>query len=185
MARYIIGFLLAIGLIVIVIVLIVRALTGGPNGPKPLDLNSMAGTGNVMRLTIDTPVTDPSRHHDIVITVGNTQTTIQVTNGYQGVVDHQNSYPMDPSAYAVFLHALTVNGFTKGNADSSLSDERGQCALGDRYIYEALDSNGSDLERYWFTSCGSGTFQGKVSTVQQLFISQVPDYDAQTNNVQL
>lgn len=184
MARYFIGFLLAVGLIVVVIVLIIRGLSSS-SGPKPLDLNSYATTNVTVQLTIDSPVAASATHRDIIINVGSTESSLTVTQGYQHSVVRMQSYPMNVASYADFLHALTVNGFTKGNNDPSLKDERGQCALGDRFVYEAIDSNGNDLQRYWRTSCGTGTFQGDAATIRQLFVLQIPDYDQLTADVDL
>ncbi|HVU59802.1 MAG TPA: hypothetical protein VHC98_03115 [Candidatus Saccharimonadales bacterium] len=185
MTRYVVGFLLAVGLIVVVIVLIIRALTAAPSGPKPLDLNSYAGTDTTVQLTIDSPVASESAHHDIVITVGNLEATLTVTQGYDNQIVRMKSYQTTTAGYATFLHALSINGFAKGNSDPNVADERGQCALGDRYIFEVLDSTGHDLERYWYTSCGNGTFKGKVGAVRNLFQLQIPDYVSLTSGINL
>jgi hypothetical protein len=185
MARYIFGLLLAVGLIVVVIILIVRGFSSGPQGPKALDLNSYASSDASVQFTIDSPVTASADHRDIIITVNNTTTTIRVTKGYEGETVRTNTYPMNVSAFAVFLHALTLNGFTKGDSSPELADERGQCALGDRFMYQVIDGNGKNLERYWHTSCDSGTFKGNALTIRRLFVAQVPDYDDQTTDVSL
>lgn len=185
MTRYIVGFLLAVGLIVLVIVLIIRSIVSGPTGPKPLDLTSYANSGTSVQLTIDSPVTAAANHHDIIINVGNIQATLTVTQGYDNQIVRMKSYPTGTAAYAVFLHALSRNGFTQGDSNPTDSDERGQCSLGDRYIYEVLDSSNTDMQRYWYTSCGSGTFQGSVAQIRQLFTRQIPDYSTLTAGIQL
>lgn len=184
MLRYIIGFFIAVGLIVVVIVLIVRGLSSGHKGPTVTDLNSYANTDIKVQLTIDNPVSAPSTHRDIIITVSSSNSTILITQGYQGQIVTMQTYSMDPSSYAVFLHALSLNGFTKGNSDPAASDDRGHCALGDRYIYEVPDGSGTDLQRYWYTSCGTGTFNGNVNTIQHLFELQIPNYNQLTSNIQ-
>jgi hypothetical protein len=183
MTRYIIGFLLAVGLIIIVIILIIHALSGTPQ--QPLNLNSYVNSGATVQYTIDSPVSAETTHHDIIINVGSAQSSIEVTQGYEGQVVTLNTYPMSTNAYAVFLKALALNGFTNGNNNPALSDERGHCALGDRYIFQVINSNSSNLERYWYSSCGTGTFQGDVSVIQQLFIDQIPDYSTVTANITL
>lgn len=187
MIRYIVGFLLAVGLIVVVIVLIVRGLVSAPQAPstKGLDLNSFANTSNTVQFTIDTPVAAESTHRDIIITVGGSEASLEVTKGYSGEVVRQQSYPMTSISYAAFLHALTQNGFATGDNTASNRDERGHCALGDRYIYEAIDGNGNSLQHYWYTSCGTGTFKGNVNAIRTLFSRQIPDYYKLTNDVQL
>jgi hypothetical protein len=185
MTRYFVGFLLAVGLIIVVIILIIRGLTSGPHAAGPLDLNSYSNSDVKMQLTIDNHVSASATHNDVIITVGADQTTLLVTKGYQGEIVRMQTYPMNESAYAVFLHALTLNGFNLGNNDRALSDERGQCALHDRFIYEVLDGNGNDLERYWHTSCGTGTFKGAPTAIQSLFTLQVPDYNKLVQGIQL
>lgn len=187
MTRYIVGFLLAVGLIIIVIVLIIKALTGGPKNQAPSvqDITSFANTSTTVQFTIDSPVTASQNHKDIIINVGNAQADLRVTQGYEGQTIREKSYPMNANAYTVFLKALDYNGFTKGNNDASLQDERGHCATGDRYIYEAIDPDGNTLQHYWYTSCNNGTFQGNVSVIQQLFENQIPDYGSLTGDVSL
>lgn len=186
-SRYVVAFLLAVGLIIVVIILIIHGLTSGPSTTPnvPKNLTDYVGTATSAQLTIDSPVASSTQHKDIIINVGNYQATLTVTQGYEGQVLRSQSYPMSSSSYAVFLRALNYNGFTQGNNDPSLKDERGRCALGSRYIYEILDSNGDDVQRYWYTSCGNGTFSGSASTVRQLFQNQIPDYATLTRDVRL
>lgn len=185
MAKYFVGFLLAIGLIVLVVVLIIRALTSPHKGPTPLDLPSYATSDVRMQLTIDSPITAPATHNDIILTVGDVQSTLIVTQGYDDSIIDLKNYPMTSSAYGVFLKAIALNGFTKGNSNPALADEKGHCASGDRVIYEVLDANGNDLQRYWSSSCGAGTFSGNIAAIRQLFVKQFPDYATQTEKVNL
>lgn len=185
MARYFIGFLLAVGLIVVVVILIIKALTGTHKGPTPLDLPSYANSDVRVQLTIDGPVTSPDTHNDIIMTVGSSQSSLMITKGYDSEVVSMKNYPMTTSAYAVFLKALAYNNFTKGTNDPALADERGHCAQGDRFIYEVIDGSGNDLQRYWYTTCNTGTFKGSVSAIRSLFTKQFPDYGTQTQNVNL
>ncbi len=187
--RYTLGFLVAVGLIVVVIVVLVRSLVSAPNQTTtpvtPVGLTSYANTATTVQLTIDSPVVAPEKHHDIIINVGNGQSIFTLTQGYQGQVVRTQSYPMDNEAYAVFLRALKANGFDHGNADPSLKDERGQCALGDRYIYQIIDPSGNSIQRFWYTSCGNGTFNGSPSAIRRLFSTQIPDYFKLIQGIQL
>ena len=184
--RYFIGFLITIGLIILLIMLLFHH--GGNNGKVPetkVPLISYVNTDTVVRETIDEQISASNTHRTIQITVGNTDTTFNLFKGYDQEVDKTKTYPMSPSGYGVFLRALQHAGFTEGNDDSSLKDERGWCPSGKRYIFEVIQG-GDSIERYWATSCGGSTpktFNGKVSTVLDLFRRQVPDYDNLTNNV--
>lgn len=183
MARYIFGFLLAFGLIIIVIILIIHGLSG--SAPQPLNLNGDANTNIGVQFTIDSPITAESNHNDIIINVGNTQSSIVITKGYEGQIISMKTYPMSVNSYVVFLRALMINGFTIGNNSAALADERGHCALGDRFIYQVLNGSGGNMERYWSTSCKTGTFLGNVPVIQQLFETQIPDYDSLTSAITL
>lgn len=188
MNRYIAGFLLAVGLIVVVIILIIRGLTSSSSTPTsnaPADLSSYVGSSTSVQFTIDSPVTSADKHHDIIINVSNYQATVTVTKGYDSEVVSTRSYPMSSSSYAVFLKALQYNGFTQGNNDPSLKDERGHCALSDRFIYQVIDSTGNDIQRYWNSTCGTGSFNGLGGTIRQLFVKQIPDYGDITRGIQL
>ena len=184
MTRYIVGFLLALGLIIIVIILIIHGLSGSST-PQPLNLDSDANSDISVQFIIDTPISAASTHHDITVNVGNTQSSIVITNGYDNQIDNMQTYPMSVNAYTVFLRALQINGFTLGNNSPALADEQGHCALGDRFIYEVLNGGGNNLEHYWSTSCNTGNFEGNIPVIQQLFESQIPNYDSLTNSITL
>ncbi|HET7320434.1 MAG TPA: hypothetical protein VFI84_02500, partial [Candidatus Saccharimonadales bacterium] len=147
-------------------------------------LISYATTDTVVRETIDETINAPENHRTIQITVGKDNTTLNVIKGYDGDSQKNLTYPMSESAYGVFLKALQHAGFTEGNDQSTLKDERGYCPLGKRYIFEVVQG-GDSIERYWSTSCAGSapsTFKGKTSLVLSLFQNQVPDYDKQVNN---
>ena len=179
--RYIAGILIAIGLVILTIILIVKAFTGGGGAPAPqqIDLNSYASTAAVMQMTIDGPINADQIHHQIRISVGRDKTTIDVLQGYEGDVAKSRTFHNNQKAYAEFLHALNVAGFTHGNSDPNIRDESGYCPTGQRYVYEAL-SGGDDILRWWKTSCGQGNFGGRSDVVRNLFKSQVPDYNKLT-----
>lgn len=181
--RYFTFFMVAIGLIVLVLVIIIKSITGGGPQKQAIDLNSYASTNAVAQLTIDGPTNADQTHQQIQITVGNTNTQFEILNGYQGQVATSKTFESNQAAFATFLHALNLAGFTKGNADPNLSDDRGFCPDGDRYEFELLQ--GSDtIERYWATSCGGqGTYAGNVNLTLDLFQKQVPNYFDLISNV--
>lgn len=184
--RYFIGFLISIGLIVLIIVLLFHHGGSGKVPATKAPLISYSNSDTTVREIIDQTINAPQNHRTIQITVGRDTTTFELIQGYDGNPLNTKTYPMTASAYAVFLHALQHEGYTLGNDDSTLKDERGFCPLGTRYIFEVVDGSGSDIERFWTTSCGSGspsTFKGKTATVLQLFQQQVPDYDTLTANL--
>lgn len=180
--RYIVGFLIGIGLLVLTVILVIRIFSGGgaEDAPRPIDLNSYSTTDTVVRLTLDGPVVANQQHEQLRITVGRDAVLYERFQGYQGDIVDTRSYPNNQDAYAEFLRALDVAEFEKGNADGP-KDERGFCPTGQRYIYEAI-GEGENLVRWWNTSCGgnTGNFVGRGSVVRNLFKKQVPDYNELT-----
>ncbi len=185
--RYITGILIAIGLVILTIILIIKAFSGGgstSNAPAQIDLNSYASTSAVMQMTIDGPVNADKTHSQIRVTVGRDETTLDIMKGYQGSVVSTKTFANNQAAYTQFLHALNVAGFTKGNVDPNVRDERGYCPNGERFIFEAV-SGGQDVMRWWKTSCAEGNFRGKSDVIRSLFKAQVPDYNMLTVKAQL
>jgi len=173
--------MIAIGLIVLVFVLIFKSLGGGPSKP-PLNLNSYANSAATAQLTIDGPINADQDHQEVQITVGNAYNQFQILTGYQGTVATTKTFESNQAAYAEFLHALTIAGFTKGNTEASLSDDRGYCPTGERYIFEL--TQGSDtIIHFWSSSCGGGTYGGNTDTTLNLFENQIPNYYQLTNNL--
>ena len=183
--RYFIGFLITVGLVILLIFLLFH---GGGKSKLPLTpktLVSYATTNAEVRLTIDGPINADQLHQQIRITVDSTEVTYEQIQGYDGSVVSQQQFASSQSAYDVFLHALSHAGFTQGDTSKTLIDERGYCALGDRYIFE-LRQDGNDIERYWATSCGKPkTYLGTLSLTLSLFQTQVPGYTDLTQNVHL
>ncbi len=177
-------FIIAIALIVLILVIFIKSITGGPT-KLSINLNSYANTNAVAELLIDGPVNADQIHQQIDIQVNNTSTYFAILNGYQGHVATSKTFENNQAAYAVFLHSLNLLGFTKGNTNPALSDSRGYCPSGDRYILSLTE--GSDvIEKFWATSCGGqGTYGGDIQQTLSLFQNQVPDYADLTANVVL
>jgi hypothetical protein len=180
--RYFIGALVAIGLLILVLALIFHG--GGAPIQKKVVLTDYATATSGVRLTIDGPISATQTHYDAVITITQDKASLYIIQGYENDVTDSRSYPMNPNAYAVFLHALNLAGYTKGNADKALADERGFCSTGERYIFELRDGE-KQIERFWSTSCGGGTFKGNSPLVRTLFQKQIPDYNELAGHVGL
>ncbi|MFA5004277.1 MAG: hypothetical protein WC498_03325 [Candidatus Saccharimonadales bacterium] len=174
--RYFLGILIGLGLVVLVIVLIVKSLGSGKHEVlRQIDLPSYAGTNAVAQLVIDAPINADQTHRTVKISVSQSQTEIDIIQGYQGNVVNSQTFPNSQPGFAVFLKALQNYGFNKGNSDPTKGDERGVCAIGDRYIY-SLTSGGGTVMRYWSTSCGGqGTFGGRADVIRRLFLRQIPE----------
>lgn len=173
--RYFLGFLAAIGLVVLVFVLILRGLGGGSKQSVEVKLTDYAATDTVMQLTIDGRVVANQQHYAARVTVGRAESKIEIIQGYQGQVIDTKTYPNNEESYGTFLRALDLLGYTKGKLDPKLSDERGVCPTGQRYIFEIVTGS-ANVQRFWKSSCGEGNFKGNSSAIRNLFRAQIPDY---------
>jgi hypothetical protein len=185
--KYFLAFLGVVALIVVVFVLVLNGLHGsGSKTPKASQvvLSDYANTSTVVRLTVDGPVTADQNHRAVRVTVGRDQSLVEVIKGYQGSVIAQQSYANNTAAYETFLKSLQTLGFTKGDSTPALADERGYCPTGERFIYE-IDSGATSVQRYWSSTCSTGTFKGSGQSVRTLFRSQIPNYNVITAGTQL
>lgn len=177
-------FVVAIALIVLILVIIIKSITSGPTKPS-INLNSYASSNAVAELLIDGPVSANQTHQQIDVQVSNSNTYFAILNGYEGQVASSKTFANNQAAFAVFLHALNLSGFTKGNTNPALSDYRGFCPDGDRYVV-SLSEGGDVIQKFWTTSCGGqGTYGGDIQQTLGLFQGQVPNYDDLTANVVL
>src|ERR1700729_3669720 len=131
--RYFTGFLIAIGLIVLLFVIILKS--GGNSGGAPqkqINLANYASSDAVTQLTIGGPINADQTHVQVQISVGQTETMFQILNGYQGTVQNSKTFSNNQNSYSAFLQALAVAGFTKGST-VNIPDKQGYCPTGDRY----------------------------------------------------
>jgi hypothetical protein len=126
--RYFLGLFAIIALLIILIIILIPS--GAKNPSKTNSLISYANTGAVVRLTIDGPEVSNQDHQEVQITVGKSNVTYAQLTGYNGQVVQVQNFANTEAAYDVFLRSLYYAGYNEGNSSSSLSDERGVCALG-------------------------------------------------------
>lgn len=180
MLRYIVGVLVAIGLLIVIFALIFLRGPSSP-APKPIDLASLANTGSKVQLTIDGQVTADSEHRAIRITVGASSSELDIIGGYNGNIISSHSVNNNTQAYYVFLKALQTAGFNIGKNDNSYNP--GFCPLGQRHLYKVISAGGQAVQHLWGSTCGGGTFQGDSSLVITLFENQIPNYSSYTSDI--
>jgi hypothetical protein len=181
--KYFFGFLAAVTLIVVVFILIIRGLGGGR--PKlQTQLIDYAKTQTIVRMTVEGPVKADQDQRSVTTTVGRSTNIIELRQGYQNNVIDTKSYASNEEAYATFLRALDLQGYTKGNDDPDREDSRGVCPTGRVYTFEIVTGS-SNVQRFWTTSCGGGTFKGKTDIIRRLFRAQIPEYAKVTRNTGL
>lgn len=181
--RYFLGFLAVVTLVIVVFVLVLRGFTG--DKPKEeINLLDYANSQTVVRLVVDGPVVADQNHQGYSITVGRDANVIEVTKGYNEEVVRAQTYSNNSEAYANFLRALQLQNFTKGVDDPSRAEMRGFCPNGSRFVFE-IETTGRNVQRFWTSTCGGGTFRGNSAAVRNLFSRQIPDFNKLTADVRL
>ena len=175
--RYFIGFVVALGLIIVLIILL---FSGNSNTASrtlaPRLLSSYADTGSVATMTIDGPIVAQSTHTSIRVSIDRNSATYQQYVGYDGSIVKTKSYDNSTNSYAAFLRALAHAGYNLGDTNPAITNPTGYCPQGSIYTF-TLDDNGSSVYKFWTTSCGTPkTYKGNTNLTVQLFKSQIPDY---------
>ena len=181
--KYFIGYLITIGLLILLIIFLMR---GGDERQAPTTaktLDSYASTDAEVSFLNEGPINAASEHEQILITVDRDYVTYEQILGYDGHVVVKKRFNNTQNAYSAFLSALGHAGFTQGDDDESLQNEKGRCATGHRYIFE-LNEGTDQILRTWGTNCGGAkTYLGNQSQTITLFQAQVPDYNTLSQNV--
>lgn len=178
--RYFIGFLIILGLIILGIILFIRLLFGGGGQPEVSNteaLTSYAQTSTVMQLEISGPINANQDHRRVQIDVGTGGNEIRIYKGYQTELLRRENFHSNPDAYASFLRAIDLLGYTSGDTAENMADERGFCPTGERYVFSIV-SGSETKQRFWSTSCGDqGSFKGQTDMIIELFQAQIPGYE--------
>lgn len=186
--RYFFGFLLAILLIIGTFVLVLRGFHSGESAHSTTTpLTNYAITDTTVQFTDDGPVNADQTHEGLRITVGQYATTIQIYKGYQNDVTSNQTFENNSSSYGTFLRAIELLDYTSGviNPSPELADPRGVCPTGQTFTFQIINGDGSNIQNYWTSSCGGGTFKGDVQAIISLFQGQVPNYPSIAGNVAL
>lgn len=174
--KFLIGFLVTIGLLIVVFILIFRGAANNDETVTETPMVDYANTSTIVQFTQKGPVTADQTHDELRITVSNVETAAEIFRGYQSNLVATQTFRNNPSAYADFLRALDLAGFDEGDDSEELRDDRGVCPTGSRFIMTIKDGD-KEIQRYWASDCkGTQSFQGKTETVMRLFRAQVPDY---------
>lgn len=173
--RYFLGFLAVVALIVAVFILVLKGFSSDTPKDK-INLVDYANSSTVMSIMVDGPINADQLHQSYRITIGRDANTIEVMQGYDYHVVKAQTYASNSEAYTNFLKALQNMGYTKGNPDPKKTDPRGACPTGNRITYR-IENGSQDVQKFWTTTCGGGTFAGQAANVRALFIRQIPDFN--------
>lgn len=188
--RYFVGFFVTIVLIIILIIL----LFGGgnksdnnsnqsSNSDQPTSLTDIMNPDSAVRMTIAGNVRANQQYYEIQVTSSSDQNSLQIIQGYENNVIETKTFSNNMSAYQTFLLALQNAGYMSGDDNTQLADDRGYCPLGQRFIFEIIES-GKVVQRYWSSTCGKPkTYLGNTALTTQLFQMQIPEYSNLTNSV--
>ena len=184
--KYIIGVLAFI----LVFFLAVALLFGRGNDSATQDNKTIAQmvdyadkNSSVSLTTIGRMVGNDERRAIRVIVTPN-ERRLEILSGYDESVTSLQTYPNTQEAYSNFLSALGNFGFNK-KRDTSITDPRGLCPTGNRYVYD-LSQDGNHISNLWNTSCNDASnFDGRGPVIRELFKKQIPDYNQQTQSVKL
>lgn len=172
--RYFTGFLISIGLVILVVILVIRGLSGDGTSKNQTALTDYANTDAVVQMTVDGPVIAEQDHRAFRITVGRTQVTVEALKGYQYETIENKFYSNNEESYRSFLRAIDGAGFSRGNKNSAVTDPSGVCPKGNRASFKILNGS-STVQNYWGTTCrGQGNFKGNFTEVRSLFVKQIP-----------
>jgi len=175
--RYVLGFLVSIGLVVLVVVLVIRGISGGGETKNQTPLSDYASTDAVMQLVVDGPIIADQDHRAFRITVGNSQVTVEALKGYQFETIESKAFTNNQESYTNFLRAIDAAGFSRGNEKSPNTNPKGTCPSGSR-VNLKIWNGATEVQNYWTTSCGGqGNFKGNLQQVRSLFVKQVPKTD--------
>ena len=186
----------SIYLLIIITVILIAAIFGvlswqkksinkENNQIKPVIINEYANSAATVSYLIQGEINSNEEHKAIRITVSKDIRTLEVLGGYQYIPINTRSYKNTNEAYAPFLASLQVAGFSKEKSNPKITDPEGRCPLGNKYFFSSTGIPNIP-NNLWSSNCGSmGTFGGNLSTVQQLFQNQIPDYTKLTSGVVL
>jgi hypothetical protein len=189
--RYLVGILLVIFFLILGTALLLGGNDNG-NGGKTARFTRLAeyenSDGASVSWTQQGRIVGDDQYRAIRVTVTRNTRRIEILNGYQERVERSADFSSTPAAFATFTRALDNQAFGK-ERDVRQPDDRGVCPLGNRYVYRLTDGP-KEIMRTWSDTCqnADGPFGGgpnAVSTIQQLFQAQVPNYSSFITNVQL
>lgn len=180
-----------LGAILLILVIIILAISGilwiartlFGDVPKPTAetagvkaLTEITDASGV-RMMVRGPIVAGEDKRSYAITIRPNARTMTTYRGYMGEVVRTENLPNDTKAYTELSFALKRAGMMNSRELNDASrDLRGICAAGLLYQFETLNYD-EVIESLFVTSCdtGRGSFAGLLSSVQELFLRQIPN----------
>jgi hypothetical protein len=159
--------------------------TGGAKTVKLADYT--ANDSAKVSWTMQGKLVGEDQRKAVRVTVSKNTRTVEILNGYEERVEKSQDFSNSEAAFATFTRALDQLGYGR-DRKAAITDERGVCPQGNRYIYRLTDGS-DEVMRTWSTNCRSseGTFGGgnAASAIAQLFKQQITDYNKFVTGIQL
>lgn len=178
--KYVLGIFGFIILTIVAVVLLVSVTStrtsNNQTGKKVVTMADYTDNGTVT-YTTQGKVVGEGEYKEIRFVINASERRVQLLSGYGERVVREQSFANNKAAFDTFMRALGNAGYSREKT-STITDSRGVCPLGLRYLYNLKD-NGKDVVNTWATSCNSrdGTFGGDQSLIRVLFENQVPRFN--------
>ena len=152
-----------------------RSLIPGNTGvstPTPVAKSQISE----LRLTAEGPIVGNEQYVSLKLTVNASQRTLTTYGTYTNQVTRSTVFGNNSQAFGQFLDAELNAGFTNVVKGSPSLSPDSNCPQGTRYIYEAVNADGTTISSLWATTCGDSgaSFGGDSGQVNQLFKLQFP-----------
>ncbi len=184
-------YLLGVAAVVVIAVLAIifisspkKSANNAKTSSSAIKLTDYIQKNSQVSFTTQGRIVGDDQYRELKITVSPNERVIEVLDGYNETTDRNLSYANNRAAYDVFIHSIDNAGYLTKRS-TSLTSEKGVCALGNRYIFD-LSSDSKQIVRRWSTNCGGqGSFGGSSSTIRELFQAQITDYNNFISGVSL
>jgi hypothetical protein len=153
---------------------LIPGLTPAPT-PTPIAKTQISE----IRLTAEGPIVGNEQYVSLNLAVNATQRTLTTYSTYTNQVLSTQSLANNSEAFSAFLDAELNAGFVKAVRGQASPSPDSTCPQGTRYIYDAVNTDGTKLTSLWTSTCGDGgaNFGGDSGQVNQLFKLQFPGID--------
>lgn len=200
MARYNSPRIIPIALVLVIVAVAIAALVSltravffsGQTITSPTDVSQTAllstAVDHSVQMTVRGPIVADEDFNSYVITITPSSRSLTTYTGYLDKrVNQQVVLDNNIPAYEQFVYALNNANLVKGTEPSGdKNDTRGICATGRLYQFEVLKADVS-VKSLWTSTCtgSTGSLDGSVTQLTNLFIAQIPNARSLTSKIEL
>ncbi len=189
MTRYLLGFIFALILIILVVILLLTGVnkSGISYGQQINKFAKYSTSSAESELIINGPIVASTKHNEVIIRVSKFDVNLIAISGYNNNIIINKTYLNSQNSYNAFLRALAINGFNLSNSSATtLTSPVGLCSGGDTYEFK-MKLYSKNIVNSWQTNCYNvaHTFNGNFNATVSLFQAQVPNYYSDVSNLNL